>query len=91
MPNFRSFWDRLVTPSASATREKCTEVYYLCQGDVGRIEVGGEVGYEAMLQLSRTSGFAEMAAITVQIAGDADRFGKDAKRIVGDAWEKVGL
>ena len=45
----------------------------------------------AMLQLSRTSGFADMASITVQIAGDADRFGKDAKKVVRDAWKKVGL
>jgi hypothetical protein len=44
-----------------------------------------------MLQLSRTSVFSDMAAITVQIAGDAGRFGKDAKRIVRDAWKKVGL
>ena len=44
-----------------------------------------------MLQLSRTSVFSDMAAITVQIAGDAGRFGKDAKRIVRDAWKKAGL
>jgi hypothetical protein len=32
-----------------------------------------------------------MAAITVQIAGDASRFGKDAKKLVRDAWKKAGL
>jgi Zn-dependent metalloprotease len=54
-------------------------------------ETAGRIWYEAMLQLSRTSGFADMAAITAQIAGDADRFGKDAKKVVRDAWKKVGL
>ena len=54
-------------------------------------DVAGRIWFDAMLQLSRASVFADMAAITVQIAGDADRFGKDAKRIVRDAWKKVGL
>jgi Zn-dependent metalloprotease len=54
-------------------------------------DVAGRIWFEAMLQLSRTSVFTDMAAITVQIAGDAGRFGKDAKRIVRDSWKKVGL
>jgi Zn-dependent metalloprotease len=54
-------------------------------------DVAGRIWYEALLQLSRTSVFSDMAAITVQIAGDADRFGKDAKKVVRDAWKKVGL
>ena len=54
-------------------------------------DVAGRIWYEALLQLSRTSVFADMAAIAVQIAGDASRFGKDAKKLVGDAWKKVGL
>jgi len=54
-------------------------------------DVAGRIWYEAMLQLSRTSVFADMASLTAQIAGDAGRFGKDAKRIVRDAWKVVGL
>jgi Zn-dependent metalloprotease len=54
-------------------------------------ETVGPVWYEAMLQLSRTSQFKDMAAITVQIAGDKTRFGKDVKPAVKDAWKKVGL
>jgi hypothetical protein len=54
-------------------------------------DVAGRIWFDAMLQLSRTSVFADMAAITVQIAGDTGRFGKDAKRIVRNAWNKVGL
>jgi len=54
-------------------------------------DAAGRIWYEAMLQLSRTSVFADMAALTAQIAGDSSRFGKDAKKIVRDAWKKVGL
>jgi Zn-dependent metalloprotease len=54
-------------------------------------ETAGRVWYDAMLQLSRTSQFKDMVAITVQIAGDKSRFGKDVKKAVQDAWKKVGL
>jgi|GEM_PF-1803785 len=54
-------------------------------------DVAGRIWYEALLQLSRTSVFADMAAITVQIAGGAGGFGKDAKKIVRDAWKKAAL
>ena len=42
-----------------------------------------------MLQLSRTSRFADLTKITAQIAGD--RFGTAAKKAVKAAWRKVGL
>ena len=89
--NFRSFWDRVVAPSTSATHGKCTKVYHARQGGVRCLSARRPIWFEALLQLSRSSVFADMAAITVQIAGDASRFGKDAKRIVRDAWKKVGL
>jgi Zn-dependent metalloprotease len=54
-------------------------------------ETVGRVWYDAMLQLSRDSQFKDMVAITVQIAGDKSRFGKDVKKAVQDAWKKVGL
>jgi Zn-dependent metalloprotease len=54
-------------------------------------ETAGRIWFDAMLQLSRTSQFKDMAAITVQIAGDKSRFGKDAKKAVQNAWKKVGL
>jgi Zn-dependent metalloprotease len=54
-------------------------------------EVAGRIWFEALLQLSRTSQFADMAAIAVQIAGDTARFGKEAKKAVREAWKKVGL
>jgi hypothetical protein len=44
-----------------------------------------------MLQLSRHSEFKDMASITVQIAGDSTRFGKDVKKVVQESWKKVGL
>ncbi len=52
-------------------------------------EVAGAIWYAAMLQLSRTSDFAEMAALTAQIAGD--RFGAATRRAVRTAWKRVGL
>ena len=54
-------------------------------------ETAGRIWFDTMLQLSRTSQFKDMAAITVQIAGDKSRFGKEAKKAVQDAWKKVGL
>jgi Zn-dependent metalloprotease len=52
-------------------------------------EVPGAIWYEAMLQLSRTSRFEDLARITVQIAGD--RFGAATRKAVKAAWKKVGL
>jgi Zn-dependent metalloprotease len=52
-------------------------------------ESAGEIWYEAMFQLSRTSQFADLAKITAQIAGD--RFGAAAKKAVRAGWKKVGL
>ncbi len=52
-------------------------------------ETAGEIWYEAMLQLSRTSRFEDLARITAQIA--ADRFGAAAKKAVRAGWKKVGL
>jgi Zn-dependent metalloprotease len=52
-------------------------------------EEAGRVWYEAMLQLSRTSQFADLARITGQIAGD--RLGAAARKTVRAAWKKVGL
>jgi Zn-dependent metalloprotease len=49
----------------------------------------GTIWYEAMLQLSRTSQFADMAKITAQIAGD--RFDAATKKAVRAGWKKVGL
>jgi Zn-dependent metalloprotease len=54
-------------------------------------ETAGRIWYDAMLQLSSRSQFADMKSITTQIAADDTRFGKDAKRIVAAAWKKVGL
>jgi Zn-dependent metalloprotease len=52
-------------------------------------EQAGRVWYEAMLQISRTSQFADLARITAQIAGDT--LGAAAKKAVKAAWKKVGL
>jgi Zn-dependent metalloprotease len=52
-------------------------------------ETAGRIWYEAMLQLSRTSRFADMAKLTAQIAGD--RFDAATKKAVKAAWKKVGL
>jgi Zn-dependent metalloprotease len=52
-------------------------------------ETAGTIWYEAMLQLSRTSQFADLAKITAQIAGD--RFDAATKKAVKAAWRKVGL
>jgi Zn-dependent metalloprotease len=52
-------------------------------------EEAGRVWYDAMLQLSRTSQFADLARITAQIAGD--RLGAAARKTVRAAWKKVGL
>ena len=49
----------------------------------------GTIWYEAMMQLSRTSQFADLATITAQIAGD--RFNATTKKAVKAAWKKVGL
>ena len=52
-------------------------------------ETPGAIWYDAMLQLSRTSRFADLARITAQVAGD--RFGAAARKAVKAAWKKVGL
>jgi Zn-dependent metalloprotease len=52
-------------------------------------ETAGAIWYEAMLQLSRTSQFADLARITAQVAGD--RFGATTRKAVRAAWRKVGL
>jgi Zn-dependent metalloprotease len=52
-------------------------------------ETAGTIWYESMLQLSRTSQFADLAKITAQIAGD--RFDAATKKAVKAAWKKVGL
>ncbi len=52
-------------------------------------ETAGGIWYEAMLQLSRTSQFEDLARITAQVA--ADRFGAAARKAVRAAWKKVGL
>ncbi|MCX7403651.1 MAG: M4 family metallopeptidase [Planctomycetia bacterium] len=54
-------------------------------------EIAGRIWYDAMLQLSSRSQFADMAAITLQFAADEKRFGKESKKIVAAAWKKVGL
>lgn len=52
-------------------------------------ETAGQIWYAAMLQLSRTSSFADMAKVTAQIAGD--RFGAAPRKAVKAAWRAVGL
>ena len=52
-------------------------------------EEAGRVWYDALLQLSRTSRFADLARITAQIAGDT--LGAAARKTVRAAWKKVGL
>lgn len=52
-------------------------------------ETAGKIWYDAMLQLSRTSQFADMAKVTAQIAGD--QFDAATKKAVKAAWKKVGL
>jgi len=52
-------------------------------------EAAGRIWYDAMLQLSRTGQFADLARITAQVAGD--RFGAAARKAVKAAWKKVGL
>ena len=52
-------------------------------------QTAGTIWYESMLQLSRTSQFADLAKITAQIAGD--RFDVATKKAVKAAWKKVGL
>jgi Zn-dependent metalloprotease len=52
-------------------------------------EMAGAIWYEALLQLSRTSRFDDLARITAQVA--ADRFGAAARKAVRGAWKKVGL
>ena len=52
-------------------------------------ETAGSIWFEAMLQLSRTSQFDDLARITAQVA--ADRFGAAARKAVRAAWKKVGL
>ena len=54
-------------------------------------ETAGRIWYDAMFQLSSRSQFADIQAITTQIAADDKRFDKDAKKIVAAAWKKVGL
>ena len=54
-------------------------------------EAAGQIWFDTLLQLSRGSQFAAMAALTTQIAADTARFGKDAKKVVKEAWKKVGL
>ena len=52
-------------------------------------ETAGAIWYEAMLQLSRTSRFEDLARITAQVAGD--RFEAATRKAVRAAWKKVGL
>jgi Zn-dependent metalloprotease len=52
-------------------------------------EMPGTIWYDALLQLSRTSQFADMAKLTAQIAGD--RFGAATRKAVRAAWKRVGL
>jgi Zn-dependent metalloprotease len=52
-------------------------------------ETAGAIWYEALLQLSRDSQFADLARVTAQIA--ADQFGAAARKTVRAAWKKVGL
>jgi Zn-dependent metalloprotease len=52
-------------------------------------ERAGAIWYEALLQLSRDSQFADLARVTAQIA--ADQFGATARKAVRAAWKKVGL
>ncbi len=52
-------------------------------------ETAGAIWYAALVQLSRTSQFADLAKITAQIAGD--RFDAATKKAVKAAWKKVGL
>ncbi len=52
-------------------------------------EVAGQIWYEALLQLSRSSDFEDLARITAQIAGD--RFDAATKKAVRAGWKKVGL
>ena len=52
-------------------------------------ETPGRIWYEALLKLSRTSQFADMAKLTAQIAGD--RFDAATKKAVRAAWKRVGL
>ncbi len=52
-------------------------------------ETPATIWYEAMLQLSRTSRFEDLARITAQVA--SDRFGAAACKAVRAAWKKVGL
>ena len=52
-------------------------------------EVPGGIWYEAMLQLSRTSRFEDLARITAQVAGDS--FDAATRKAVRAAWKKVGL
>ena len=52
-------------------------------------ETPAAVWYDALLQLSRTSDFAAMAALTARIAGD--RFGAATRKAVRAAWKRVGL
>lgn len=54
-------------------------------------ETAGRIWYDALLQLSSRSQFADLAAITLQIAADQARFGKEAKKAVAAAWKQVGL
>jgi Zn-dependent metalloprotease len=52
-------------------------------------ETPGRIWYEALLQLSARSRFADLVKLTAQIAGD--RFGAVTKKAVRAAWRKVGL
>jgi Zn-dependent metalloprotease len=51
--------------------------------------MAGQIWYEALLQLSRSSDFEDLARITAQIAGD--RFDAATKKAVRAGWKKVGL
>jgi len=52
-------------------------------------ETPAAIWYEALLQLSRTSQFADLARISAQVAHD--RFGAGERKAVRGAWKKVGL
>ena len=52
-------------------------------------EMPGTIWYDALVQLSRTSQFSDMAKLTARIAGD--RYGAATRKAVRAAWKRVGL
>lgn len=51
--------------------------------------VAGTIWYEAMLQLARSSQFADLATMTTRIAGE--RFDVATRKAVRSVWRKVRL